>query len=54
MPISICDDKRRGNILQRGHWGGVFGSELVGLDVVMQWWNQLTRMSLPFEMRWSL
>ena len=34
--------------------GGVFGSGLVGLDVVMQWWNHLTRMSLPFVVRWSL
>ena len=34
--------------------GDVFGSGLVGLDVVMQWWKQLTRMSLPFVVRWSL
>ena len=32
----------------------MFGSGLVGLDVVMQWWNHLTRMSLPFVVRWSL
>ena len=34
--------------------GDVFGSGLVGLDVVIQWWKQLTRMSLPFVVRWSL
>ena len=60
-----CDGAGRGgqsvSVMTRGEgtscregMGGVFGSGLVGLDVVMQWWNQLTRMSLPFVVRWSL
>ena len=35
-PISICDDKSRGNILQGGHGSG-FGSKLVEVDMVRQW-----------------
>ena len=60
-----CDGAGRGgqsvSVMTRGEgtscregMGGVFGSGLVGLDVVTQWWNQLTRMSLPFVVRWSL
>ena len=33
--------------------GGGFGSKLVEVDVVRQWRNQLTRISLPFVVRWS-
>ena len=60
-----CDGAGRGgqsvSVMTRGEGtscregvGDVFGFWLVGLDVVMQWWKQLTRMSLPFVVRWSL
>ena len=35
-PVSICDDKSRGNNLQEGH-GSRFGSKLVEVDMVRQW-----------------
>ena len=35
-PVSICDDKSSGNILQGGHGSG-FGSKLVEVDMVRQW-----------------
>ena len=41
--VSIYDDKSRGNILHG-----------VEIEMVRQWLNHLTRISLPFVVRWSL
>lgn len=57
-----CDGAGRGgqsvSVMTRGEGtscsegrGSVFGSGLVGLDVVIQWWNHLTRMSFPLVVR---